>query len=113
MSDHIRDIAVKYAHLLSVSDYSALLDNADRIAELKTLLSVKQETIEAREKEIRRAYRQNERLREALRLVLPDLPRHKGECVNDNRYLEPEQITFVRCDYCIAGETLAEKDDED
>ena len=38
---------------------------ADRIEELETLLSVKQETIKAREAEIRRAYRQNERLREA------------------------------------------------
>jgi hypothetical protein len=51
-------------------------------------------------------------LREALRLVLPDLPRHKGECVNDNLYLEPEQITFARCDYCIARSAIAEKDDE-
>jgi hypothetical protein len=51
-------------------------------------------------------------LEEALQLVLPDLPRHKGECVNDNLYLEPEQITFARCDYCIARSAIAEKDDE-
>ena len=51
-----------------------------------------------------------ERLKGALRTALADLPRkHKGECENDNLYLEPEQITFGLCDYCIARKALQDK----
>jgi len=36
---NVRDIAVKYAHLLSAPDYSMLLNEADRIAELEDVLN--------------------------------------------------------------------------
>jgi len=71
----------KYLRALETGDPDIQLCNPDNdiiivrwavgeIERLKTLLDIKQETIKAREKEIRRAYRQNERLRSVLERIV-------------------------------------------
>jgi len=81
-------------------------------AEIERLRADNQELNEALQYVNRNLGERIERLRAALNKVLPDLPRHKGLCVNDNLYLEPEQITFAKCDYCRAREVLQEVSDE-